>query len=70
MSLGNVASQHIQELLEAFSNKRVVFNGEQEKKFHYLCVDEIEKSVPHQVMLNLLGRIFLFYPQTHDIFLL
>ena len=51
------ASKHIQELVGAFFQyENAVFNGQQEKRLHYLCEDRIEKSIPRTHSLSSLGK--------------
>ena len=75
-----IASKHIQRLLEAYF-KINKYSGEQEKKsIHYSCEGRIEKSVPRDRRLSSQDKlrdakrgssrqIFLSYPHTHDRFL-
>ena len=59
-----------------FKSKSAVFNGEQEKEPIVLYKDGIEKSIPRDPRLSLLGKprdaseqIFLSHPHTPDGFL-
>ena len=63
-----IASQHIQKLLEAYDELKILNSR---KGIYYLCKDRIEKSAPKPCDAKQwsLGRIFLSHSHTHDSFL-
>ena len=53
----NVTTRCNQEFLGVILlNEKLKFNGDQEKRIHYFCEDEIEKSVPQDHCLSSLGK--------------